>query len=220
VQRQIQLAFCLILLLALAGCGRGPGLAPTPTATATATPPATATLTAEGLSFAVDTAKSVFGYTGTGQGVLGFAKLTGTIGLSGTAVELMPEGEGYRVRINLQIDTMTATAINDLLLNTLRGVLEVDKHPYAYFYGQSDAVVALPDGQTAQVNLVGTLELRKFKLPLTVPIRITRNGDTLTGSTQLNVDLVDYKINVPTAIMNSKIVFDVSIWSDRTPTAP
>jgi hypothetical protein len=197
------LAFILLLPLLLTACSARPTSTPAPTLT----PTIAATEVPKIPIYQLNTKQSVINYLATGALNITFP---GTFSLKGNTVRLVPEGNGYRVKIDMVIDGDSVTAVNDLVKNALKGNLETDKYPNGYFIADSKEIVNL-SAAPVTCTLSGTLELHGRKKIFEMPITLSLQGDKLTGSGQTSLDLLDYEVSVPTAIMNSKITFKASI---------
>ncbi|HRE47665.1 MAG TPA: YceI family protein [Aggregatilineales bacterium] len=219
-RRRLFLVFAFVVLSAVGlGIARTVLIccAPPPTFQLTFTPTADVTLVPETPRFVVDTIQSVFRYTASGQGILGIAQLPGIFKLSGWDVLLVPEGVGYRVKVAIQIDGNTATAVNGLLLSTLRQVLEIDANPYADFIGDATTLVTLEalEKDGVEVVISGTLELVKKTRQVELPVRLMLKDGVLSARGTVSLDLGLWDIHVPTAIMSSTIRFEAEIYATK-----
>jgi polyisoprenoid-binding protein YceI len=204
--------WCMLFVFALLLSACGATSAPTPAPTSTPPPTPTLAPVPEGPQFAIDAGHSTMRYLATGAGLLGVIQLPGTFGLTGRLVTLSPEGDGYRVHVELVIDGNSATAINGFFLSTLRSVLEIDTYPTATFTASSDRIISLsPGGGAAPFTVMGILELRGRRRPLALPLNMTIQDGVMRATGQVMLDLFDYDVNVPTAIMNSRIMFVADI---------
>mgnify|MGYP005840302119 CR=1 FL=1 len=206
--------WCVLFVsaLLLSACSATPTPTPAPTSPPLPTPTPTPAPVPDGPRFAIDAERSTMRYLATGAGLLGVIQLPGTFGLTGRLVTLSPEADGYRVHVELIIDGNSATAINGFFLSTLRSVLEIDTYPTATFTASSDQIINLsPGGGTAPFTATGILELRGRRRPLALPLNMTVQDGVMRATGQVTLDLFDYDVNVPTAIMNSRIVFVADI---------
>ena len=189
--------------LLISACGATVTSTPLPTLT----PTVAATEIPQTPTYAIDNAGSVINYVATGPFNISFP---GTFSMKGNTVRLVPEGDGYRLKLDGVIDGESVTAVNGLVRDALRGNLELDKYPYGYFIADSKEIVK-PGPTPTQFTASGTLQLhgrtRTVELALTVTLKDGKL--TLTGETGL--DLLDYEVKVPTAVMNSKITFKANI---------
>jgi polyisoprenoid-binding protein YceI len=179
---------------------------PTPTAAPTLTPTA-ATEAPDFPRYAIQPQRSIINYLATGALNL---QLPGTFGVIGNDVQLVPEGDGYRVKIDVVIDGKSVTAVNDLIRSVLVINLEVDRFPTARFVADSVELIALSDG-AIPFTASGTLTLHGQVRSIRMPIRMTVIDGLLTATGETRLDLLDYGVNVPTAIMNSTITFKATI---------
>jgi polyisoprenoid-binding protein YceI len=165
--------------------------------------------------FAIDNEKSAMNYVATGAGLFGFAQLPGLFRLKGRAAVFVPEGDAYRIRVDLVIDGNTATALNTLFLNQLWAILEIDKFRYAYFEGDSKELVTLGPGPTP-FTVAGTLDLHGHKVPLEMPLTMTIHDGVIQAHGDVVIDLGDYGCNVPSAVMSTRITFKIEITARKT----
>ncbi len=203
--------FAILILLFLAGCG--PSATATPAPTLTPIPPTGTPVT--GRLFTVSSTLSIVNYEATLQ--LGGAKIGGTFAINGQTIKAIPDSDGkYLLEIDIQFVGNSVTGANDLVVSALKSNLEVDKYPYGRFLAKSKEAIAL--GETpVQTILEGTLEVHGVQRSASLPVQITliKNQLAATGST--SVDLIDYKVNVPTAIMKSQITFTAKVTGEEKP---
>jgi polyisoprenoid-binding protein YceI len=120
---------------------------------------------------------------------------------------LVPQENGLRLLIDIQIDGNSATGVNGLIVNALKGSLETDKYPYGYFEATAD----LPPGSDQssgpiQTTASGTLQLHGQSRTVKMPITLTLSGSTgsaqmvASGSTTLS--LSDFGVTVLPLIKN------------------
>lgn len=199
------IAICLLFLLT--SCSASP----TPNANLLLIPSETPTTAPTdipaGPIYTLDTRQSILDYVA--YGPLGI-QFPGTFSLTGNTVQFVPDGDAYRAKVDLMIDGNSVTAVNDLVKNALKGNLEVDKYPFGYCIAASKETVTLGD-VPIKMTVSGTLELHGRKRDFELPITMTVKDGKLSASGETTLDLLDYQINVPTAIMNSKIKFKATI---------
>lgn len=201
-----------VIFMVISGCAARPAPTPRPTLT----PTAALTPAPESPRYLIDNERSILRYTASGQGLLGFAQVPGQFKLKGRTVTLVPEGEGFRVKLEMVIDGDTATAANGLLLNTLRSILEIEVYRFAYVSADSTQIVPLTE-EPLSLTLTGTLELHGHKRPLDLPIMLSIKDGLLKGKGIIELDLNEYEVNVPTAIMSSRIKFEAEIVAVVSP---
>ncbi|CAG1011322.1 hypothetical protein ANRL4_04377 [Anaerolineae bacterium] len=201
-----------VILMLISGCAARPAPTPRPTLT----PTSAFTVVPESPRYLIDNERSILRYTAFGQGLLGFAQIPGEFKLKGRTVTLVPEGEGFRVKLEMVIDGNTATAANGLLLTTLRSILEIEVFPFAYVSADSTQIVSLTE-ESLSLTLIGTLELHGHKRPLDLPITLSIKDGILKGKGTIELDLNEYEVNVPTAIMSSRIKFEAEIVAVVSP---
>jgi polyisoprenoid-binding protein YceI len=192
---------CLLWLIA--GCAARP--TPTPQPTLTPTPPATTV--PQTPRYQIDPAASIIRYQATGALNL---QLPGTFGVTGDAIILVPEGGAYRVKLDVVIDGTSVTAVNGLVRDALYNNLEVNKYPTARVVADSVELVTLTDGPIP-FTASGTLTLHGVTRTIQLPIIMTISDGVLTANGETTLDLLDYAVNVPTAVMSSTITFKAEI---------
>ncbi len=190
------ISFGLALIL-VSACGARTVSTPFPTLTPSPTPEPEIT------TFIVDHTQSAVNYVATGALNI---QLPGAFNVENSVLEFQPEGSGQRLKIDLSIDGNSVTAVNDLIRDALKSSLEVDKYPFAHFTGQSTQLVRL-DGSTITCTAAGTLDLHGHTHQIDLPLTLTVKNGKLQGGGTIQIDLLDYGVNVPTAVMNSKVSF-------------
>lgn len=188
---------------------------PTPTPPPTPLPTSTPTPAPESHVFTVDDGASTIDYLATGAFGI---QLPGNFSLLGNAVSLVADGDGFRVKIDVLIDGDSVTAVNGLVRDALRGSLEVTKFPTGHFIAVSKEVIK-PGADALTVTVSGTLELHGQSKAVQMDITLTVKDGKLTGIGQTDVDLLDYGVNVPTAILNSKVTFKATIIGNEAGSA-
>jgi polyisoprenoid-binding protein YceI len=206
--------FALVLLVITVGCGTSATATPAPTLTALPTIPPTGTPIPSRL-FNVTDNLSILNYEAVLQ--LGGAKIGGTFAVKGLTIKATPDTTGkYNLDVDIRFDGNSVTGANDLVVSALKSNLEVDKYPYGRFLATSKMAIAL--GETpVDVVLDGTLELHGVQRPFTLPVTITVTKAQLVAQGTTSLDLTDFKVNVPTAIMKSQISFTAKITAEETP---
>jgi polyisoprenoid-binding protein YceI len=199
--------------LALVICACGVRVTSTPLPTLTPTVPATDA--SQIPSYTIDDKQSIINYVATGPLNI---SLPGTFRTQGKTVLLVPEGESYRIKIDTLIDGNSVTAVNGIVRDALRSNLEVDKYPFGHFIADSKEIVKLGPKPTT-FTASGTLELHGHTRTVEIPISATLDGAKMTATLETSVDLLDYEVNVPTAIMNSKVTFKAAIVAVQAPAA-
>jgi hypothetical protein len=111
--RKIGLMALLVTILASA-CGANVTSTPLPTLT----PTSAATEAPKIPTYVIDNAHSIINYVATGPFNITFP---GTFSLKGNTVRLVPEGNGYRIKLDGVIDGESVTAVNGLVRDAHRG---------------------------------------------------------------------------------------------------
>jgi polyisoprenoid-binding protein YceI len=159
--------------------------------------------------YQIDTKASIVNYLATGALNIQFP---GTFSLLGNQVLFVPEGDGYRVKIEVVMDGNSVTAVNDLVKGALYNNLEVPKYPTASVIMDSVEVIKL-DASGGEITFTasGTLDLHGVTRNISIPLTMTIKDGTLHAVGETTLDLLDHAVNVPTAIMNSTITFKADI---------
>lgn len=223
--RPVNAPFALLLLfgaclLCIRACsGSSPAATAAPTLTAiSASPTATATLPPGSRVFAVQTTTSVIHYTVTST--LAGLQVGGTFAVTGHTLTLVPQANGWQLLIDIQIDGNSATGVNGLIVNALKGSLETDKFPYGYFEAAADLPADL-NGLTTPIPITasGTVELHGQYRAVQMPVSLTLNG--APGSAQIvasgtaTLSLSDFGVTVLPLIKND-ITFKADLTAQET----
>ncbi len=200
-----------VVLLLLSACG---GASATSTPAPTLTPiPATGTPVPDVRLFTVIDAQSIINYDATLT--LGGLKIGGTFAIKGKTIKLVPQKDGFQLDIDIQIDGNSVTGANSLVVDALKRNLESDKFPYGHFLAVSQDLLKT-GSTTLQTTAVGTVELHGQTRPISMPITLTLTGYQLKASGATTLDLSDFSVNVPTAIMKSVIAFKADLTAEET----
>ncbi len=199
----------LSMTLLLNACGST--LTPTPAPTLTTIPDTPGAPNADSRLFNVQPS-SLIHYQATLA--LGGLHMDGTFGINGKTVRLVPETGGYRLVIDVQLDGNAITGANSLVVNALKANLETDKFPYGHFSAASKDVLNITQ-TLIKTDLIGTLELHGQTRPIELPISFTLMDGKITASGVTTLDLQDFGVQVPTAIMKSVITFTVDLTAQE-----
>jgi polyisoprenoid-binding protein YceI len=191
----------LFSLVFLSACGAATPT-PTPAPTLTAIP-----TTVNNVVFQLQNDKSIIDYVA--YGALSI-NLPGTFALNGRSIQFVPDKDGYRIKMDVVIDGASVTAVNDLVKNALKGNLEVDKYPNGYFEADSAEIIKY-DQQSYDITAAGTLTLHGQTRNVQMPIHVVLQNNSLKATGQMDLNLLDYNVNVPTAVMDSKVTFKATI---------
>ncbi|MBX3083114.1 MAG: YceI family protein [Anaerolineae bacterium] len=201
----VKLLALLIAACFLLGCTARPTATPQPTLT----PTIPATPIPKQPLYQIDTQASIVDYLGTGAFNIQFP---GTFSLKGNQIALVPEGDGYRVKVDVVMDGNSVTAVNDLVKGALYNNLEVPKYPTARVLLDSVELIKLDDsGGEIKFTGSGTIDLHGVVRNISIPLTMTIKDGTLHATGETKLDLLDHNVNVPTAIMSSTITFKANI---------
>ncbi len=209
IVRRLLPVLALLVMTACSGASNPPTATPSPTPTITPTPAANAE------RFETVNTAPVFNYKATG-----IITIEGSFKLVMGSLVLTPDTDPntYRLRVTLVIDGNSVTAPGDFWISLMRRVLEIDKFPTATFNGESKQPITWKDGEGTFIA-AGTLELRGRKRPVEIPFQISRNAaDTLLkGTGKVDIDLGQFDIPVPTALMSPLMQFVITLTANRIP---
>lgn len=199
----------VLLLMCTILCGCGVAATVTPPPTVTPTLPTNTPAPLERI-FGVVTDRSIINYEATLQ--IGNAKIGGTFAVKGDTLKAVPASPGgYQLTVDVILDGTTITGANDLVVNALKSNLEVDKYPTGHFVGMTQTPVTLLPDSSTETLVVGTLELHGVSRPISIPITLTFKDGVIGAKGTTAIDLTDFKVVVPTAILKSTIDFSVQI---------
>jgi polyisoprenoid-binding protein YceI len=199
-----------LMVLIVSACASAPAPTPTPSPAPTITP----TPLPDSVVFVIQLDSSIINYDAQGPGLLSGVRYPGTFSLLGDSIIFVPEGENtYRVEITAVFDGRSVTAVNGLVRDALLSNLEVDKYPTGQFVARSDEPVRLDP--TIEFTASGELTLHGRTRPVQIPFTLQLDGNTLTAQGGIELDLIDYEVFVPTAVMKSIVRFDANITAFR-----
>lgn len=117
-------------------------------------------------------------------------------------VELVREGDGWRVIANLSMDVSTLNVGNDMVNGLIRRTLGADAYPVGVFLARSETTIPDIEHTTDTVNLTGELELRGVVRPYTFATVLVFEGDRLILDSAAEVDANDFGVTVPRIVGN------------------
>ena len=201
------IGFTLSALLLLAACGGRD-----PASGALVTPPPTE---AAATILHVYPAASRVGFDA--QALGGRMQVAGTYGIVGGTVTLRPEADQLRIMVYLEIDTPSVTVGNGLVDEALKLGMETDLYPRAVFQASSVEPVPVTDEEVA-FTLDGTLTLHGQTQPVQMTVGpATVIDNHMESTSSMTIDLANYGISLPAAVVNSTIVLDVQLSADEAP---
>jgi len=191
----------LVCLLLLMGCSA----APTPTPPITLTPTIPATAVPDALIYNIDTAQSAVKYLATGP--LN-AQYPGTLKLAGNVITLLPEGSGYRVKLDVIFDHQTVTATDSFMRRTMLSSIEADKYPTSRLILESKEAVKV-GAQAVTFTASGTYDLHGHQQIVELPVTLLTKDKQAQASCDLLVNLPDYNVKLPPVVVNNTVTFSV-----------
>jgi polyisoprenoid-binding protein YceI len=201
--------FMIACILVLSACGTSLTSTPAPTLTPI---PLSKTPAPDVRIFHVVDDQSDIKYQAILQ--IGGLKMDGTFSTKGKIITMVPVGEGSTLDIDIQIDGNSVTGANSLVVDALKGNLETTKFPYEHFLAKT--VQPLKFGpQPVQTMAVGTIELHGQSQPIELPITVTLIDHRLTATGSTTLELLNFGVNVPTALMKSQITFQANMTSQE-----
>jgi polyisoprenoid-binding protein YceI len=177
-------------------------------------PTLAANLPTGAIVYAIDPGDSLIKYGATG--ILN-SQYPGTFKVTGQTIAFVPEGNGYRVRLELTFDLKSATAIDSFMRNTLLNSLEVDQYPVATLSLTSNALTQTPDSlQSASFTLDGTYTLHGHQKMVELPITITTGTNSLQLEGSMIFNLSNYDVHVPPVLVQDPISFTANLSAQRS----
>jgi len=188
---------CLLLM----GCSAAPTQTPQPTLT----PTTAATAVPDALTYNIDTAQSAVKYLATGP--LN-AQYPGTLKLAGNVITLLPEGSGYRVKLDVIFDHQTVTATDSFMRRTMLSSIEADKYPTSRLILESKEAVKV-GAQAVTFTASGTYDLHGHQQIVELPVTLLTKDKQAQASCDLLVNLPDYNVKLPPVVVNNTVTFSV-----------
>lgn len=194
-----------LLALGLAGCGDAPA--------AEALTPATSTpATAEAMILHVIPAESAVAFTA--QALGGRLDVLGSYGVLGGEVTLTPEDGQLRVTARVLIDTPSVSVGHNVVDEALKLGMETERYPVATFTATSTELVPVTEEEVA-FSLAGTLTLHGETLPVTMHVGpATVIDEHMIATATMEIDLAEFGIALPEAVVNSEIALGVTLIAD------
>ena len=204
----VRIPYAAALLLAglLTGCA-GSASSPTDAPTLTAAP---ATTVANVQSYPLDDAHSIIRYQSTLT--LGNLEVDGTFNTRGKALTVSTQGSQTTVAIDLQIIGASITSPGNIGVDTFKGMLEIDKYPYAHFIASVSAPTVDLGATPAAENAVGTLEMHGQTRPIQIPVQIARVNGRVSAVGTLSLEMTDFGMVVP-GLIKSRITMTADLLS-------
>lgn len=143
-----------------------------------------------------------------------FGDIEGTFAMGDGAVELLREGDAWRVIANLTFDARTLDIGNDQLNEVMRRALEVDTYPNGIFVTRSATTIPI-DNTSTTIDLVGQMELHGTVRDYTISTTVTLTDTTVTLTAQHVIDAGDFGISIPALFAESELDTDLLIVTYR-----
>ena len=152
----------------------------------------------------------------TAQALGGQIEVLGSYGVLGGQVTLTPTENAYEVNALVLIDTPSATVGNAVIDEALKLGMESTRYPVATFNAISTTLVPVTTDPVA-FTLAGTLTLHGQTQPVIMQIdpATVINGHMIAEAV-MAIDLANFGISLPNAVVNSAITLHVSLIADKT----
>jgi hypothetical protein len=137
-------------------------------------------------------------------------KVNGSFELTGGTVELVQESGGWRLYTNFTLDGRSLDVGNSLVNTTIRRALELDAYPEGVYIAKSDDLLPNPPA-SGTLSLAGQVELHGVVQTYTVPATVELNGDTITLSTSMPIDVTAFDVSVPSLLASSELQTDLTV---------
>ncbi|GEM_PF-1129883 len=145
----------------------------------------------------------------------GNIQVEGSYGVLGGEVVLRPEEGQLRIRALVLIDTPSVTVGNAVIDEALRLGMETTAYPIAIFDAASTTLVPVTEEPVA-FTLAGTLTLHGQTQAVTMQVDpATVIDNHLNARATMAIDLSDFGIVLPEAVVSSAIVLDVTLIADE-----
>ncbi|WP_119067282.1 YceI family protein [Aggregatilinea lenta] len=143
----------------------------------------------------------------------------GAFELTSGTIELVQETGGWRLYANFTLDGRSLDVGNGLVNTTIRRALELDQYPEGVYIARSDDL--LPDPPTsATLSLAGEVELHGVVQTYTVPTDVDIDGDRITLSAQMPIDVAAFGVSVPSLLASDELQTDLQVVAYEDVAAP
>ena len=157
-------------------------------------------------------AESAVAFTASALG--GNLTIHGSYGVDSGRVTLQPEADALRVHAYLLIDTPSVTAGSAVIDEALKLGMETTVYPIATFDAVSTTLVPVTE-ESVTFTLEGTLTLHGQTQPVTMAVNpATVIDNHMEASARMQIDLADFGISLPGAVVDSEITLDVLLIAD------
>lgn len=124
-------------------------------------------------------------------------RVSGQAEMNDGTVELVREGDGWRVVASLTMNVSTLNVGNEMVNGLIRRALGVEEYPSGVFLATSTTTLpAITDG-TYNADLAGQLELRGAVRPYTFHATLAFEGEQLVLDAKATVQAQDFGVSVP-----------------------
>lgn len=142
-------------------------------------------------------------------------RVSGQAEMKEGTVELVREGEGWRVIASLTMDVASMNVGNNMVNGLIRRTLGADEYPSGVFLAQSETTIPAIEDGSYTVELTGELELRGVVRPYTFHTTLMFAGDRLVLDAAAQVDARDFGVSVPRIIGSGVMDSTMHVVTER-----
>lgn len=135
-------------------------------------------------------------------------------------VELVREGDGWRVVANLAMDVSTLNVGNEMVNGLIRRALGVEEYPGGVFLATSTTTLPAIEDGTYLADLTGQLELRGTVRPYTFRTTMVFEGERLVLDAHATVQAQDFGVSVPRLVGSGVMESTMHVVTIREGAAP
>lgn len=120
------------------------------------------------------------------------------------SMQVLPKGTNIGSISNVSFSSKTSSVVSDnsIMTGKTHDALQVEKHPEIVFRS-SEASIPYLQGSGISGTLVGDINLNGVTKQITIPYKGILNGDKLEISGSQELNMTDYNIRPPTALLGT-----------------
>jgi polyisoprenoid-binding protein YceI len=120
------------------------------------------------------------------------------------SMQVLPKGTNIGSISNVSFSSKTSSVVSDnsIMTGKTHDALQVEKHPEIVFRS-SEASIPNLQGSGISGTLVGDINLNGVTKQIVIPYTATLNGDKLEISGSQELNMTDYNIRPPTALLGT-----------------